>query len=230
MNFRTIVTAALFVMPAAALAQDTEARPARAEGNTVGIGIGWVFPQDLLEPNTASARFRLGRITLEPSINLGGSSGTQASTTRTTVPGAEEQVSEDEDKSSSLDVTVGAQVRYALASRGPVDLVVLGGVGFGYGSATVDQDVNVDDQVNRTTTSNQNVGANWGLGVEWFLGKGLSLSADAVNPLVSWSQSRVRQEREQPGPFLLDGETKSTTLSGGLTFRPTVRVMVHLYF
>ena len=132
-----------------------------------------------------------------------------------------------------LDASVGAQVRYPVASRGALDLVAIGGLSFSWGSGSQESNGPGDNEV--ATVSRQNLGASlgYGLGIEWFLGHGLALSADAQNPLVGWSRTTVVNEsRSTIGdtPRTSREETSNSGFNWGLIFQPQIRVLMHLYF
>lgn len=233
--------AALFVVVSAlsgtALAQRTPPPPppeeVRPEGMTVGVGAGWAFPNSILEPNTVSVRVKLSpMLALEPVANLGGNTGGAITTGSVTVGGTTDSDT-DEDTNGGLNLGIGGNVRYSFGSFGPVDFVGIGGIGFNYGSNTVNRDVQETGLVDRTTTSSIGATLNWGLGVEWFLSRNVVLSADAHNPLVSWTQTtvnNVQQDNTGTEPVAAQTETVNRTLNYGLIFQPTVRVMFHLYF
>jgi hypothetical protein len=218
-----------------AFADEAAAGDGRPEGTAVGIGIGYTFPRSILEPNTASVRFKLGGITLEPRLNLGGSSLGGTTGQYTQIGDQPPNESSVENKNGGLGLSVGTDVRFALGSRGPLDLLFIGGISVGWANNSGDATTSTSDIVSKTSGNSTSAVLNWGLGLEWFLGKGFSLSADAVNPLVSWTRSTTTTETSRPGtdtiPALVDRDTtNNTSVSYGLTFQPTIRAMVHLYF
>lgn len=220
------------VFATTALAQEA-ADERGPEGQFLGIGIGYQFPTSLLEPNIASARFRVGGVTLEPSIRLGLDSTTAESEATNRLADGDPITAEDEERRRNTGIEVGGTVRYPFARRGNLALVGLGGVNVGWSNTAVDDDLRDDTTVNETRTNAFNASLNWGLGIEWFMRHNLALSADARNPLVSWNRTATttRIERDTPvGRAVSDTENVNSTVSGALTFRPQVRVMVHLYF
>ncbi len=235
MTLRLAVAVPLLVATSAfAQTPDPGSQDARGpEGQTVGIGLGWQFPTPLLEPNIASARFRLGAVTLEPSIRLAFDRAGTESETVGRVADAEPVTVEDEARTRGTGLEVGGTVRYPFARRGNLSLVGLGGVNVGWSSAAQDEDLRDETTVDEARSSALNASLNWGLGIEWFMRHNLALSADARNPLVSWSRTTTttREERDTPvGRATGNSERVTTALSGGLTFRPQIRVMLHLYF
>lgn len=237
-NLRASLVVLFTVASGAAFAQrtTTTATPPeelRPQETTVGIGAGWTFPQSILEPNTVSVRIKFGpALALEPYANLGGRTGGTATVDSVTLGGTT-TTAEDEDTNGGLNLGAGANVRYAFASAGPVDFVGLGGIAVNYGSNTVNRDVLEENVSDVTNTSGINVNANWGVGVEWFINRNVVLSADATNPLVSWSRSTTRAETEDntgAEPFSTLDESTTTNLDFGLRLMPSVRVMFHLYF
>ncbi|MGA9525359.1 MAG: hypothetical protein WBV82_28125 [Myxococcaceae bacterium] len=219
-----------------ALAQDAngsvDLNP-RPTGNTFGIGLGWQTPISILQPNTVSARVRLGKVTLEPSFILGGSSQSTTSDTSSTIGTLPPTESSTDGSVGGFNAGVGAQVRYPVVSKGPLDFLAIGNVGVSWGSSNEEKNGPADGQIE--TTSRQSLGANlgYGLGIEWFLGHGLSLSADATNPLIAYSNSNVVTETRADfggSPAVSRNETGGSGFNWGLVFQPQVRIMMHLYF
>ncbi|MFZ5469835.1 MAG: hypothetical protein ACOZIN_10405, partial [Myxococcota bacterium] len=54
------------------VAADDGAVDVRDADAAVGIGAGWTFPEEILRPNTVSARLRFGKFAIEPGVSLGG--------------------------------------------------------------------------------------------------------------------------------------------------------------
>ncbi|MHB8874360.1 MAG: outer membrane beta-barrel protein [Myxococcaceae bacterium] len=231
MHVRALAVAAL-TFATAAVAQEPAAGP-RPEGTSLGVAAGWAFPQSLLEPNTLGARVRLSTLTLEPNVRLGGLSGSRAQSSSTTLPGIPTAEAKTQDRNGGYDLLVGTNLRYPVLARGPVDLIALVGANLGLTRTTKDSDVTATDQVDRQTTSGFSAGLSWGLGLEWFFARNLSLSADVQNPLITYSSTTLSTHREQPvlnDKQISDTETTTTALDGAVTFRPTVRLQVCLYF
>ena len=146
-------------------------------------------------------RFRLdGGLSLEPLLVLGKRSDTAEAGTA-------------ESTTSTIELAIGVNARYPLASRGPVDLLAIGGLGFRW--RTTDPDGMGDE----TTTSAAIV---WGLGLDYWLGPHWQISMSATNPLVQY------ESVAQNVPMVPDTSQSSTTL--GLAFDPKVTAMVHLYY
>lgn len=188
--------------PAAEQPVDVEA-PARnrPEGMSVGIGAGYSFPAQVLEPNLASVRFRFASgLTVEPTVVL----ATSRSTTELGPAETETETSEG---------TFATNLRFPLAGRGKIDLVLLGGAGISY------QKQSPDGPDNDTTTTT--LALSWGLGLDYWPKQSWCLSASATNPLFSFS--RTRQE-------MVPQDQKSTTLSLGAIFDPAIYAMLHMFF
>ena len=184
----------------------------RPEGRGVGIGAGFVFPADVTMPSVVSVRFRLGgRFTFEPAVVLGGSS--QSDETDVAVG------TDREDTTSELDLQLSTVVRFRMATRGPLDFVLIGAPGLSYTSTTTDP----DGADNATKVSSTSLGIGWGIGIEWFLRPHWSLSFDALNPLFSIASTTTDR------PMMLSDTTRTTTTYGAV-FDPTVRLMGHLFF
>ncbi len=184
----------------------------RPEGRGVGIGAGFVFPADVTMPSVVSVRFRLGgRFTFEPAVVLGGSS--QSDETDVAVG------TDREDTTTQLDLQLSTVVRFRMATRGPLDFVLIGAPGISYTTTTTDP----DGADNSTKVSSTSVGIGWGIGIEWFLRPHWSLSFDALNPLFSIASTTTDR------PMMLSDTTRTTTTYGAV-FDPTVRLMGHLFF
>ena len=183
----------------------------RPEARTMGIGAGWSLGgTDLTIPNTASVRFRFpSGMALEPFVVVAISQTSQK---------REDPLFPDtEQTNSALDFTLGTQVRYPLASIGPVDFLFLGGVAAGFGH---DED-DPNGPNNETKTNTLTIGLSWGLGLELFLGRRWTFSLDAMNPLFSVDRTSTEE---------MDVKNTSTTIAAGANFDPSVRGMFHLYF
>jgi hypothetical protein len=163
-----VVGLCLVALPS--FAQDGDPRP---EGTAVGIGIGYAFPGfNVLQPNTASARFRLGGVVLEPRLNVGGSSttGRDLDFSQTgDLPAEEDTV---DTRAGGFGAGVGTGVRVPISSRGPVDLQFLGGVTVSYSTSSGDRDESDNENTDVSSANALLLNLDWGLGLEWFLGKG----------------------------------------------------------
>lgn len=184
---------------------------------TVGVGAGWVFPADLLTPNTVSVRFRLASgLTIEPLANA---SFSQSFTHQhLAVSGGGSAAARD----YTANLAFAVQVRKPLKRRGPVELhlLVTPGVSF---TDTVDNPSGVQDRVFETSTV---WALGWGLGVEYFppkLEQHWSVSMDATNPLFGFGYNTNYDQATRV-------RTNTTAYSLGATFAPAVRGMVHLYY
>lgn len=175
--------------------------PNRPEGMSVGIGVGYSIPAQLLEPNLASVRFRFpSGLTVEPTIVL--------ATARSTV-----EVGPAETETESGEATFAANLRFPLAGRGKIDLVLIGGAGFTYNKQAPDGPDN--------DTTNATIALAWGLGLDYWPKQSWCLSASATNPLLAIT--RTRQE-------MAGQDQKTTTLAFGAIFDPGVFVTLHMFF
>jgi len=187
--------------PPAATVEDDAAGLNRPDGMSVGIGVGYSVPAQLLEPNLASVRFRFpSGFTIEPTVVL--------DTARTTV-----KVGPAETETESTEATFAANVRLPVAGRGKIDLVLIGSAALSY------QKQSPDGADNDTSTSTFSLG--WGLGLDYWPKQSWCLSASATNPL--FSLQRTRQE-------MVGQDQKTTTLDLGAIFDPGVFVMLHMFF
>jgi len=194
---------------AAAAAPARDHRPAL---RSIGIGAGFQFPADFTMPSVVSVRLRwTSSLTFEPIFSV---SGSTVSDVTTTAGGMET-----ENEVSTFGVEFTTAVRLRLASRGPIDFVVIALPGVTWSKRTTDPN-GPDNATEETTTS---FGVGWGIGLEWFLRPHWSLSFDAANPLFSI----VKTEMDRP---MMLSDTSRTTTNIGATFDPVVRLMGHLYF
>lgn len=165
------------------------------------IGVGYAFPDNVETPNVTSVRLRLvSGLTFEPRVIISNSSTDMDNgTTQTT------------DTDTSL--TLSTLVRLPVIRRGHTDFEILGSAGL----STVKH--NPDGDYNTNTVTSFSIG--WGVGIAYWLSHHWQLSFQAENPLIPFQQTK-----QQTGPMT---ETKSSTSSFGVTFDPTVVVMIHLY-
>ena len=185
--------------PAASV--DAAGSPNRPEGMSMGIGVGYSIPAQLLEPNLASVRFRFpSGLTVEPTLVL--------STTRSTV-----EVGPAETETESGEATFAANLRFPLAGRGKIDLVLIGGAGLTYNKQSPDGPDN--------DTTSATFALSWGLGLDYWPKQSWCLSASATNPLFAFT--RTRQE-------MAPQDQKTTTLTFGAIFDPGVFVTLHMFF
>jgi hypothetical protein len=180
---------------------DAAASPNRPEGMSVGIGVGYSVPAQLLEPNLASVRFRFpSGLTIEPTVVL--------ATSRATT-----EIGPNETETEASEATFATNLRFPLAGRGKIDLVLIGGAGISY------QKQSPDGPDNDTTTTTFALA--WGLGLDYWPKQSWCLSASATNPLFTFT--RTRQEM---APL----DQKTTSLAFGAIFDPGVFVMLHMFF
>ena len=220
----TLTLLAAVAMPAASFAQTPTPTPAAAEPDDpnqkkIGIGAGWVFGgADLLTPNTVSARFVLkNKMVIEPMV--------QASITQ----GFEHQhvtIGDNRPHQAARDyfatVGFGVQVRKPVATRGPIQYLVIASPTVVWNDA-VDNPFGPD---NRIFTSQTIWGLGYGIGVEYFPTKfegHWSLSMDALNPLFAFTYTSTY---DQSANF----RTNTTNYFLGAVFDPAVRGMLHLYY
>lgn len=185
------------------------------QGNTLGIGVGYVFPANILTPNTASVRARLAfGLTLEALavFSIDSSEDTFEDVANNLTITSTTDVT---------DITLAVQARYPLATRGPFQFVILGQPQFDLTNQTVDPDV--DDANNEIRTETRAFTLNWGIGIDWFFRQNWSLSLSALNPLLVAASTDVEDQNNQTN-------TDSSDFSAGLIFAPTISALVHLYF
>lgn len=187
--------------PPAAEVTSEVAAPNRPEGMTLGIGVGYSVPAQILEPNLASVRFRFpSGLTLEPTVVL--------ATARSTA-----EVGDSEVETEASEATFATNVRLPVAGRGRIDLVLIGSAGLSYDKQSPDGPDN--------DTSTTTLALAWGLGLDYWPKQSWCLSASATNPLFTFS--RTRQE-------MVPQDQKTTDLAFGAIFDPGVFVMLHMFF
>jgi hypothetical protein len=205
---RLLALAATVAAAPAAWAQDGDLRPASP---SLGIGAGLTVPAAPLGINTGSLRIRVNPVvTLEPTLGW----------TKLTVE--EEQDNGDNTATSSSEGTalsLELNGRFALKSRGPVDLELLGGLALGSNKSEIDP----EGPDNTQTSESSDVGLQVGVGLEAFRGEHWSCSLDGLGRLVSVGKSHSEAEGT-------DATTDGKTTAISLPLDPTVRAMVHLYF
>lgn len=219
------VAVVLSSLPLAALAQDEGG----LGGMTVGVGAGYEFPQSILEPNTVSLRLRMGAMTFEPLVSLGGGNASTKDTASFT-SGSTNTTTTTSDSSNGLGLTLAGNFLYSLANAGPMSFHVIGGLEFRYINTTTIPSFAAPIMKESSTDTTMSVGLNWGVAVEWAFTKNFVASAEATNPLVTWSSVKTVDHVETNVPTTSDVTHEESGLMGGLTLMPTVRLLFHLYF
>jgi hypothetical protein len=186
--------------------QVSDSRPAPM---TVGIGLGAQagVAGTIITPTVGSVRVVLApNLQLEPSLSLNHQGQS--------VEGG--GMSKDFKKVDTI--LLGAGVRFALASRGPVDLSALGTLIFAHTGT------DNEDPASTFVTTNT-IGLEWGLSLSYYFAHVWSLSMDASNPLFSYTKT---------GTDMTNGGTttsqSNSTTEFGLNFLPKIRLMLHLFF
>lgn len=228
------IVAVLVVIAASTVSAQEAATDNRPQGFTVGLGAGWATPIRVLEPNAVSARFRVGPVTFEPSLEVRGLSGSDDNSGTTTFPGQPPSETNSVDRNSGFNAGINTDVRYPVISRGPVDFLVIGGVGFATQSSTQDRNVeNAAGDIDRSRVNGTALSVGWGLGAEWFFHRNFSFSADVRNPLFRLAKTSTTTETKQAvgtESLTTSNRVESTDLDYGVVFSPTVRAMFHFYF
>ena len=180
---------------------------ARPEAFGIGIGVGYLFPAELDRPNITSVRFRLASgLTFEPRVSISG--GDQTTSIKQPGPNPD-------DTSDGLFVLAfGTNVRWPMAGRGPVDLVLLGSASLDY----INEDPSGDDN----NASLLGISVGWGLGIDWWVSQRWAVSLSAINPLFTY-----RNQVNDTGP---GSSTTTSTTEFGAVFNPAVVLMAHLFF
>jgi hypothetical protein len=191
---------------------------------TVGIGLGTeVGAGSVTAPNQGSVR-----IVLAPNLQLDVRTAAVVvgggPLPATTVPlggfnlNHSSLSAEGAGKSTDLhkqnDVAIASDVRYVLASRGPVDLSAIGGLAYHY----IGED---KEDIAGTDVTTHVITLEWGVGLSYYFAHVWSLSMDITNPLFTWFKTST------------DTTAGSTSVSGfdlGINFNPTSRLMLHLFF
>jgi len=176
---------------------------------TVGIGLGAeaTVAGTIITPTVGSVRIVLApNLQLEPSFSLNHSGSSRDSGGSSS------------DTKKVNTIIVGGGVRYALASRGPVDLSALGTLLFTH--------VGTDNEDNNATFVTTNaIGLEWGLSLSYYFAHVWSLSMDASNPLFSYA--KMTTDMTNGGTTT---SSSNSTTEFGLNFVPKIRLMLHLFF
>jgi hypothetical protein len=177
----------------------------RPDDLSFAIGIGYVRPPggslDLQTPNIASARLRLiSGLTFEPTVTIENSSIDMDNGTMSMT----ETVTE---------FGLGTVVRFPVIRHGKFDFEILGNIAF---------DITKDDpdgDFNTKTTTDLTLG--WGIAIGYWITHHWQLSASATNPLVTYTKTSTE---------IGENTSQSTSETDiGISFDPTIAVMIHLY-
>jgi hypothetical protein len=170
----------------------------------IGIGFGWLFPDNIETPNTVSAliRFTSG-VTLEPRV--------VARSTSTTMDPGVMGVPSTTDKTT--DLVLAAIIRVPVVKHGRIELELLG-------TAGIEQHkLNPDGPDNDTTSNSLFLG--WGVGIGYWLSRHWELATSAENPFLT----RTSTSKD----IGMGMQSTETTTTFGLVFDPTVTFMIRLY-
>lgn len=228
MNRRFMFVAVLLSsLPLAALAQ--ESGSGGIGGVNVGVAAGYLFPQSILEPNTVGVRVRMGALTFEPLLAIGGGSGKQTDTT-TFTSGTTTNTTTSSDSSNGFNVNIAGNFLYQIANAGPMSLHAIGGVELDYETATTKPNFTAPITELTSTDTTTSVGLSWGLGIEWAFTKNFVASAEATNPLVTWYSIKSVDRVVTNVPSTAEVTQEDTGFAGGLALMPSVRLLFILYF
>lgn len=175
---------------------------ARPTGLSLGLGLGYSMPTEILVPNLASLRVRFkSGLTLEPTLSL----------TRTTT--------EDDDGFMTIEdlstlVDVGLGVRGPLYCKGRVDLMLTGRGSIAF--LTSDPEGPANAQLTSVMT------LDYGLALDYWLNRNWSVSINSSNPLLQRTNTSRQTGTGNP-------EVSSTATTIGAVFNPRLSVMIHLY-
>lgn len=170
---------------------------------SIGLGIDYLLGgAELDRPDGASARLRLASgLTLEPTVRL----ATHGQST-------DSAAGETDDAQNEF--VLGSNVRYALKSRGKVDLIAQ----VGGGLAFLSNDPEGDDN----NTNNLNFAIDYGLGVEYWVSSNWCLSFTATNPFLIFDDTTTEVAN-------ID-DTSQTNIDIGVIWDPVTRLSVHLFY
>lgn len=204
---RKLIVVAALLASTTAFAKKKDDRP---DTMSIAVGAGMTIPSSPLSIDVGSVRLRLtDEITVEPSITYASDKATQ------TVKIDKESTKRE---ATSSDAGLDALVRYTFKENGPVDLQILGGLGY-YKSSSEDDP---DGKYNNTTTEASLASLDVGVGVETFFKGHYSVSADAITRMYYTLNSEEYSEA---------GEVTTTTEASGfaLPLDPGFRIMFHIY-
>jgi hypothetical protein len=174
--------------------------PTRPVGVSLGLGLGYRVPADVMAPTESSARIRLENgITLEPRLSISYVDQTVGSSTEST--------------DSTTELGAVLDVRVPVRTRSKVDLVAI----VGGGVAQVTEDRNNGDATRTTSV----IELHYGLGVEYWLSSQWVISFTTTNPIVA--RTSQSEDDELGTPY------EETGLGFGAIFAPNVNAMIHLF-
>jgi hypothetical protein len=179
-----------------------EPAPTRPTEFSLGIGVGYRFPTSLQMPNVTSVRLRFeSGFTLEPTFVFANSSHTVDTGSAMT--------------SSATELGVSALARFSVVRHRRTDLEILGAVDLDNLSEDPDE-ANPSDVTTTTTTS-----LRYGVAVGTWITPHVQASLSATNALVTYTK-----KKQEMG---VDSVLVTSDTTFGLTFDPTVVLMIHLY-
>ena len=179
-----------------------EPPPTSPSGFSLGIGVGYRFPTSLQMPNVTSVRLRFeGGFTLEPTFVFANSSHSVDTGSPMT--------------STATEFGLGALARIPVVRHRRTDLEILAAVDLDNLSEDPD-DANPDDVTSTTTTS-----IRYGVAVGEWITPHVQASLSATNAFVTYTK-----KRQEMG---VDSVVVTSDTTFGLTFNPTVVLMIHLY-
>lgn len=188
--------------PPAAPPPAAPATSKRPKAWSLGLGLGYRMPVEILTPNLTSLRLRVTRcLTLEPSFAL----------TRTTT--------DDDDGFMVIEdlttiASVGLGARQVVKGLRRVDLSVTGAAEVAF--VTTDPEGPANAQLTSVLS------LDYGLALDYWIDRNWSISVNASNSLVRRTSTTRQTGSGNP-------EVSSTSTTLGLVLAPTMSVMAHLY-
>lgn len=159
----------------------------RALGGVTAPGIGF-----LAGSSVGSVRVRLpSGLSIEPTVAMSHS-----------------DVDFGGERAAATTLSGGADVRFGVARRGPVQLLGVAGVGVSTSSSDAGD----------ATSTWTSVQASWGLAIDYWVQRHLAVSVAAKNPLVTRSVAGN------------DGMASLSQTTYGLYLDPSIAMMVHLFY
>lgn len=197
----------------------------RAEGPTLGLGVGMSVPSDSLDVFALRIRMNPNFI-IEPMLHYSQFSGMETTTTTMEeIDPASGNATGNTTTSSTTSTTNfnslggGLSMRYRFGRRGNTDLQAIGGVG--YVQASSESSVNGIPGADVMETTSMAVNA--GIGIENFFAPKWSAGFDLTTPLYQTTQNSTTPADELES-------TINSGESSGITLSPSVRIMLVHYF
>lgn len=197
----------------------------RAEGPTLGLGVGMSVPSESLDIYALRVRMNPNLI-IEPMLHYSKLSASEVATTTMEEidpasgdPTGDTTTSESTTNTDFSSLGGGLTMRYRFGRRGNTDLQAIGGVGY-VQAGSESRTVGIEGSNIMGTTS---MAVNAGVGVENFFAPKWSAGFDMTTPLYQVTQSTSTPADVMDSPI-------TTSETSGIAISPTLRIMLVHYF